>query len=75
MQNLGGTAIAKLNQPNDEILSRLNKLEENDRVNIDTGPGDNKVTEIERKLEILEKNLTTCNLVITRLHEVDIKID
>ena len=28
VQNLG-TAIAKLNQTNDEILSRLNKLEEN----------------------------------------------
>ena len=76
VQNLG-TAIAKLNQTNDEILSRLNKLEENDRVNINTGPGDNKVTEIERKLEILEKNQRTCNLVITRLPEVDVghKID
>ena len=31
------TAIAKFNQTNDEILSRLNKLEENDRVNVDTG--------------------------------------
>ena len=26
-----GTAIAKLNQTNNEILSRLNKLEENDK--------------------------------------------
>ena len=35
VQNLG-TAIAKLNQTNDEMLSILNKLEENDRANIDT---------------------------------------
>ena len=71
MQNVG-TAIAKLNKTNDEILSRLNKLEENDRVNIDTGSGDNKVTDIERKLEILEKNQRTWNLVITSLPEVDL---
>ena len=36
-------------------LTTEKKLDENDRVNIDTGPGDNKVTKIERKLEILEK--------------------
>ena len=53
VQNLG-TAIAKLNQNNDEVLSRLNKLEENDRVNIGTGPGDNKVTEIERIIGRIE---------------------
>ena len=65
-----GCAIAKLNQTHDGILSRLSKLEENDRVNSDTGPGDNKVTEIER-------NLRTCNLIITILHEVDVghKVD
>ena len=66
------TAIAKLNQTNNEILSRLNKLEEKDRVNIDKGIGDNKVTEIERKLETIEKHQRTCNLVITRLPEVDV---
>ena len=66
------TAIAKLNQTNDEILSRLNKLEEKDRVNVDKGMGDNKVTEIERKLETIEKYQRTCNLVITRLPEVDV---
>ena len=66
------TAIAKLNQTNYEILSRLNKLEEKDRVNVDKGRGDNKVTEIERKLEIIEKHQRTCNLVITRLPEVDV---
>ena len=66
------TAIAKLNQTNDEILSRLNKLEEEDRENVDKGIGDNKVTEIERKLETIEKHQRTCNLVITRLPEVDV---
>ena len=64
------TAIAKLNQTNDEILSRLNNLEEKDRVNVDKGIGDNKVTEKERKLETIEKHQRTCNLVITRLPEV-----
>ena len=53
LQSLG-TAIAKLNQTNDKILSRLNKLEENirvniDSVNIDTWPGDNNVTEKKSK--------------------------
>ena len=61
-----------MNQTNDEILSRLNKLEEKDRVNVDKGIGDNKVTEIERKLETIEKHQRTCNLVITRLPEVDV---
>ena len=43
VQNLG-TTIAKLNKTIDEILLRPNKLEENN-VTIDTGPGNNKVTE------------------------------
>ena len=66
------TTITKLNQTNDEILSRLNKLEEKDRVNVDKGIGDNKVTEIKRKLETIEKHQRTCNLVVTRLPEVDV---
>ena len=41
-------------------------------MNVDNGIGDNKVTEMERKLETIEKHQRTCNLVITRLPEGDV---
>lgn len=63
--------VEQLRSSNVDIMSRLEKIESKAGQNMDT-PGAEKVTDIQKKLEALEKNQRTLNLVFTRLPEVEV---